>query len=148
MLPPNAEPDTSIDGEVVIIGEKIDEPGPTNGVAGENVLLASILFDRSSDEVPTLSIGLAKEGLFTNFVTDTGEVLDGSDRIEFLAATVSPEHLFGDLNGNDIIDRQDLLIIRQYLREPASTFPAADIDGDGTITIRDVRKLINLCICN
>jgi hypothetical protein len=51
----------------------------------------------------------------------------------------------GDLDGNEIIDRKDAAIIRFHLRQPAAVFPAADLDGDGTITVLDARKLVRLC---
>jgi hypothetical protein len=53
----------------------------------------------------------------------------------------------GDLDGNEIVDRDDTAIIRFHLRQPAAAFPAADIDGDGTITVLDARKLVRLCTC-
>jgi autotransporter-associated beta strand protein len=54
----------------------------------------------------------------------------------------------GDLDGNGIIDRGDVRTIRPYLRQPADAFPAADIDGDGVITVRDARKLATMCTCD
>ena len=53
----------------------------------------------------------------------------------------------GDLNNDGVVDREDLAIIRTYLRQPASVFPECDIDGDGTITVLDARKVIRMCTC-
>jgi 3',5'-cyclic AMP phosphodiesterase CpdA len=50
----------------------------------------------------------------------------------------------GDLNSDGVVDRDDFSIIRGLLRQSASVNPAADLDDDGTITIRDARKLITL----
>lgn len=114
LIPTNAEPVISTDGEIILIGGLIDEPGPTVGVSGDKVLLASIIFNRISENVPALSVGLGKTGNFANFVTNAGDILDGSDRIEFLTATVSPEcNLVGDFNGDRRVDRTDLMIFRE-----------------------------------
>lgn len=51
----------------------------------------------------------------------------------------------GDLNRDGIIDRKDVNIINRYRNQPASANPDCDIDGDGTITILDARKLVNMC---
>ncbi len=53
--------------------------------------------------------------------------------------------LEGDFNGDGVVDNVDVKLLRVHLRQPAATLPAADFDGDGTITVRDVRKLINKC---
>ncbi len=50
----------------------------------------------------------------------------------------------GDLNNDGIVDRSDLHVIRDYLRQPAEACPECDIDGDGRITILDARKLVNI----
>jgi hypothetical protein len=53
----------------------------------------------------------------------------------------------GDLTGDGNVDREDIALVRFHLRQPAAAFPAADIDGDGVITVRDARKLTRLCTC-
>ncbi len=50
----------------------------------------------------------------------------------------------GDLNSDGVVDRSDISAIRSLLRQSASVNPAADLDGDGAITVRDARKLILL----
>ncbi|MFP7755020.1 NAD nucleotidase [Thermodesulfobacteriota bacterium B35] len=47
----------------------------------------------------------------------------------------------GDLNNDGRVDRQDMNILKNYLRQPASVFPECDLDDDGRITIRDARIL-------
>ncbi len=54
----------------------------------------------------------------------------------------------GDINGDGYIDRLDVNEVKSYLRQPASACPECDIDGDGTITVRDARQLVNLCTCS
>lgn len=51
----------------------------------------------------------------------------------------------GDINGDGIIDRSDVNIINTYRNQPASVYPECDIDGNGTITILDSRKLVTMC---
>ena len=53
-----------------------------------------------------------------------------------------PEPISGDLNGDGEINREDMIVMRTHLRQPASVLPLADLDGDGQITIRDARKLV------
>ena len=46
-----------------------------------------------------------------------------------------------DLDNDGDVDRFDVAVIKQYLRQSAENCPACDIDGDGQITLRDARKL-------
>lgn len=54
----------------------------------------------------------------------------------------------GDLDLDWDVDRDDLVILRSYLREDASVYPECDLNGDGTITIKDARKLVTICTCS
>jgi hypothetical protein len=54
----------------------------------------------------------------------------------------------GDLNEDGFIDRDDVNLVKGFLRQPASACPECDIDGDGAITVRDARKLVNMCTCS
>jgi len=51
----------------------------------------------------------------------------------------------GDLNGDGLVCRTDLNIILSHRNQPASECPECDLDGDGTITVLDARKLVLLC---
>ena len=53
----------------------------------------------------------------------------------------------GDLNEDSIVDMGDVNIIRAYINQPSSNCPSCDIDGDGTITILDARKIVTMCDC-
>ncbi len=53
--------------------------------------------------------------------------------------------VFGDFNEDGIVDRNDANIIKANRNQPASVCPDCDIDGDGTITILDARKLTTMC---
>ncbi len=53
----------------------------------------------------------------------------------------------GDVNGDGILDREDIMLIKIHMRQPAAAFPGADMDGDGMITVLDMRKLVLSCTC-
>lgn len=48
----------------------------------------------------------------------------------------------GDLDGDGDVDREDVQVIASHRNQPASVCPSCDIDGDGTITVLDARKLM------
>ncbi len=51
----------------------------------------------------------------------------------------------GDLDGDGDVDRGDLNILLGHRNDDASHCPECDLDGDGTITALDARKLVLLC---
>jgi hypothetical protein len=53
----------------------------------------------------------------------------------------------GDLNSDGVVDRNDVNILKLYINRPASVYPECDIDGDGTITVLDARKIVTMCTC-
>ena len=53
--------------------------------------------------------------------------------------------MLGDFNGDSEVDRDDLNILLIHRNQPASECPECDLDGDGTITVLDARKLVLLC---
>ncbi|MDM8522467.1 SBBP repeat-containing protein [Desulfococcaceae bacterium HSG8] len=58
-----------------------------------------------------------------------------------------PDDRAGDLNDDCVIDLDDVDIIGIHLNEDAGICMECDIDGDGTITVLDARKLVLLCDC-
>lgn len=75
---PNAEPDISTPGAVVIVGGKCDIDTPAAGVMGSRVLLATITFTRLNSTLPAIGLYLGKGGNYANFVQTDGQVLDAS----------------------------------------------------------------------
>ena len=60
-----------------------------------------------------------------------------------------PEYTMGDVDGNGVIDIEDVTTLVDYLLSDDYTIPvpeAADIDGDGAITIEDLTLVIELVI--
>ncbi|GEM_PF-878614 len=52
--------------------------------------------------------------------------------------------LFGDLNGDNVVDTLDLTLILADIRGPGPHNPAYDLNHDGQVDIADARKLVNL----
>jgi 2',3'-cyclic-nucleotide 2'-phosphodiesterase (5'-nucleotidase family) len=89
------------------------------------------------------------EYLFANYSTqpfdqgDTGRSEDA--RIQSLAFredSVPTPPIAGDADGNGVVEPNDVRALRSFLRQPASSCPACDLDGDGIISIRDARLLV------
>jgi hypothetical protein len=61
------------------------------------------------------------------------------------SAYVFDKRIWGDLNGDGVVDRSDIDIIRSHINQPASVCPECDTNLNGTIDIADVRKLMTAC---
>ena len=57
------------------------------------------------------------------------------------------EEVPGDLDCDGDVDRDDVNVIKANRNQPAIVCPECDIDGDGTITVLDARKLMMMCTC-
>ncbi|MBU1195822.1 MAG: hypothetical protein KKD32_13385 [Proteobacteria bacterium] len=133
---PNTAPDTSTDGEVIIVGGKIDILEPTAGVSGPKVLLATVVFDRISESIPEVSLELGKAGTYANFVTNVGDVLDGTDRINFLSSAITQECILnGDLNGDNRVNMSDFYIMQANWGRTGENI--ADLNGDNRVNMSD-----------
>ena len=89
--------------------------------------------DSDSDGTPDGKEDMNGDGAFDPNLGETDPSID--------------ERVPGDLDEDGDIDRDDVNLIKANLNKPADTFPECDIDGDGTITILDARKLMLMCTC-
>lgn len=142
---PNADPDISIPGEIIIVGGKIDIAAPTEGVSGSKVLLANVTFNRvQTATAPSVSIDLGKGGNFSNFVTNSGAVLDGTLRLTFLPAAINSScNLRGDINNDNVVNYIDLSILQSnWLKSGGDILNSnADINNDGNVNYIDLSIL-------
>jgi hypothetical protein len=87
-----------------------------------------------------------EDGIYTVNVTVSDE--DEIMGVDTLTVTVDPPPAIpGDLDGDGIVDRNDVNIIKTHRNQPASVCPECDIDEDGTITVLDARALVGMCTC-
>jgi len=90
---------------------------------------------------PTITHTWSSEftGMVRLRVTDN----DGLTGID--TASVEIKAIKGDLDNDGDVDQNDLNILLSYRNKPATVCPKCDLDGDGTITVLDARKLVLLC---
>jgi len=88
-------------------------------------------------------------GAYLVQLTVTDELnLPGDPVTVTITATEGEEPALGDLNGDTVVDMDDLNIILAARNTPADgPDDPRDLDGDGMITALDARKLVLLCTC-
>ncbi len=145
---PYVDPEVEVDGEVVIVGGRLDKNNPAGGVNGTRVLLGKVIFERTSPLVPPLFLFIGKAGGFANFVTTGGTVLDDEPQgIEFGPVSVNeddrdrdgiPDTVEGgdDPDGDNIPNYFDLDSddddIPDSVEAGADPTDPIDTDSDGT----------------
>lgn len=123
------DPDLSADGEIVILGGRLDIDNPSSGVNGTRVLLGEITFDRISASVPTSSLSFGKSGDYKNFVTTSGTVLDDeAGGVYFRLITLE-----SDTDGDRIPDSEEGMDDPDGDEIPNYQDPDSDGDGLGDI---------------
>ena len=144
---PNAEPDTSTAGEVIIIGGKIDSAAPLEGVSGERVLLATVTFDRLTTDSPTAELYLGKGGSYANFVQINGIDLDQTLAGEDESGTIGQVDIFqrGDANGDSKVSMQDISTVYSMVLN-AQFRCYADANGDGEVSMLDINEVRNIIL--
>ncbi|MBN1932549.1 MAG: hypothetical protein JW786_13180 [Desulfobacterales bacterium] len=97
-------------GEIIILGGKLDTGNPIEGVRGSKILLGSITFDSSNTTEPSLALGFGKGGNYKNFVATDGSILDDITQPEsgvaFGEINLSPEI---DSDGDGLPDSVEIL---------------------------------------
>jgi len=114
----------------------------------------------SNDEIPgeVLDGDSLPEVTVTGMLTLELDFLEGEAGYFTLSADTlgdvyNTEAIPGDFDDDGQVCRTDLNIILSHRNQPADACPQCDLDGDGTITVLDARKLILMCtnprcLCN
>lgn len=85
--------------------------------------------------------------LTEGYATDEGRVfypmhwVIRMETVAFIDKLIVELENYGDIDGNGVVDMNDVVIIQYNLRSPVESCPECDVDGDGAITILDARKL-------
>jgi hypothetical protein len=75
---------------------------------------------------------------------EDGEITwaDMAELIHLIREALYQQYLeMGDLNQDGVLDRKDMIFLREHLYQPLSECEACDLNGDGEITRRDMAKL-------
>ena len=64
------------------------------------------------------------------------------------AAPQPPANLKGDVNGDDVVDVDDLNLVINIMVKKASMsqWPDADVDGNGIVDVDDLNHVINVIV--
>ena len=139
-------PDVSIpaNGYLIVWADKDEEQDGLHAdfklsASGETILLSSpdlTVMDEITFEEQSTDLSMAR------FPNGIGEFTQMPPT--FLAEN---KLISGDLNDDGIVDLSDLNVLQQFIRQSSDNCEACDLDNDGTITVRDARKLISMCTC-
>ncbi len=106
----------------------------------------------TSADIPQLGVEVrcVDEGLFLNIAEvraeGAGSGITASDEDPAYVSCMTVEPLACDIDGNGIVDRNDIAQILARRNQPASgPGDPADVDGDGAITVLDARKCVLRC---
>ncbi len=81
---PYIAPNSSVEGQVIIVGGLLETTNPTAGVTGQRIPLATVNFDRLTASAPALSLTYAKSSPYKNFVSTAGTIYDDAiEGVEF-----------------------------------------------------------------
>jgi hypothetical protein len=115
------------ENSVRIVGARFQGEAPGNGVQGQELLLATLVFPLVGSNLPTFQIDLAGPELYASFVTIDGTNMD--EDVEGLGTLVlTMEELALDSDGDGIPDPVELGWFGNLTRATATS----DSDGDGT----------------
>ena len=121
---PYAAPDSSTRGEVLFIGAHMDGRNPLDGVIGNRVLLGTVVFARSTSDVPSFDMTIGRSGQFASFVGVNGEVLEATPGLVTMQS-VKPNPADEDLDG--LMDEWE----KKFFGDIRSAFYSDDKDRDG-----------------
>lgn len=121
---PQTAPDTSRPGEVLLVGGRLDARSPRAGVTGNQVLLGTVEFRRTSSATPTFELSIGRAGQFASFVTTAGAVL------EALPGVVNWQGVQADSDDQDLDGLNDGWE-EKYFGTTKGVFYSDDSDRDG-----------------
>ena len=126
-------------------------------VAGKNVQRFPAAYSQqatvSEDEGNTIVLSLINPGyvVFDNYYNQIFFHEDASYNVVGWYANAEASHwtiedvaLFGDVDGNGIVEYADLTTLVNILLDNTSRTDGADVNGDGDVTLADLTRLVNI----
>ena len=126
-------------------------------VAGKNVQRFPAAYSQqatvSEDEGNTIVLSLINPGyvVFDNYYNQIFFHEDASYNVVGWHANAEASHwtiedvaLFGDVDGNGIVEYADLTTLVNILLDNTSRTDGADVNGDGDVTLADLTRLVNI----
>ncbi|MCX6885323.1 MAG: thrombospondin type 3 repeat-containing protein [Verrucomicrobia bacterium] len=133
---PYVDPDTSVPGQVVLLGARLDGTSPLQGVTGTRVLLGTVTFGRLTHNTPGFRLALGRMTSFANFVSTNGTSLDGgADSV--IIGDVTP-----DVNDTKLAGIPDAWQLR-YFGSVGAIWWSDDSDGDGFNNLQEYQADTN-----
>lgn len=136
-------PDTSVPGEIIIIGGKLDPGHPGNGMAaGSKIFLGMATFtpyDGGFPSAPLMTVTFARADPYVNFArirkADGGWVQNLDDNaVSFRSVTICQA---GDANGDGTISPPDITAVKANIGNPNAPC-YVDCVGGGHITPNNI----------
>lgn len=112
-----------VSGAVTVIGGRFDATRPATGVAGQHILLATLVFKRISMEAAKIDLALAEPAPFTNFASAGGDSLDAN----VIFAPVQTVAASADTDGDHLPDTYEMNTFGKL----GTSNGATDTDHDG-----------------
>lgn len=112
-----------VSGAVTVIGGRFDGARPGDGVSGQGILLATLVFKRISTDPAKIGLALAEPLPFTNFATTGGDSLDGNVVFAAIQTFAASE----DTDGDHLPDNYEMTTFGNL----GTSNGATDTDHDG-----------------
>lgn len=110
-------------GTVRVVGGRLHGDQPGEGVAGEQILLATLVFQRLTGNAPEFALGLASPPPYESFVSAEGDPLDEVVEVQEVVAQTAAE----DSDGDGLPDPYEIDTFGDLTTSDGS----GDTDGDG-----------------
>lgn len=110
-------------GLIRVVGGRFDGDHPGEGIAGDNLLLATLVFKRLPGSPPEIELGLAEPESFVSFAAADGESLDEDVEPQKVVVLEGSE----DADGDGLPDNYE----RDTFGDLVTSDGSGDVDGDG-----------------